>query len=245
MFRINKNNIEIEFEYNGIKILQIDNTRKFYKDFILDNDIYIDNNVFKNKDIVYISEFNKLNEFIDLNKKSFLTKEIINKLVKYPLINEKNLEIIITEINNEFNNQLIENIPGDIHKLITLLLEFINDDFLNINNLDLILNYSFDTKKMIIFDEVSWINIEFLEKFLNQHNFIILTNDFRNYINMEKIELLLNIKNNYEYTDIIDANKLLLYLEQKINKDLLNINEIIKDKNDFTSLTIFYLIKKI
>lgn len=245
MLRINKNNIEIEFEYNGIKILQVDNTRKFYKEFILDNNIYIDNFVFKPIDIIYISELNRLNEFIDLSKKSFLTKTIISKLIEYPIINQINLEKVVNQVNNDFNNELVESATGDINKLISILIEFVNNNFLNKNNLETILNNCFDTKKLIIIDEVSWINVKILEKYINQHNFIILTTDFRNYIDIKQIELLVILKNNYEFTDIIDSSKLILYLEQQMNYDLSNINEIIKNKDDFVSLKVFSLIKKI
>ena len=52
MLKIIKNNINIDLDYNGIKILQSNNPNLFYKDVILDSSIYIDDYKIKNENII-------------------------------------------------------------------------------------------------------------------------------------------------------------------------------------------------
>lgn len=139
MLSINKNNIECELEFDGIKIFQTQNPTKLYKDLILDSVINIDNKNIKLDNVIYINELTKLTDFVNLNKKSFLIKEIINLLEQYPIINISNINNIKDYINNKYQEELIDTNEGDNNKLINLFIEFINQEYLNKSLFKLIL----------------------------------------------------------------------------------------------------------
>ena len=56
MIKILKNNKNYEFDFEGLKILNCNNTTKIYKQWFLDSVIQIDNKTYKQEDIIYISE---------------------------------------------------------------------------------------------------------------------------------------------------------------------------------------------
>ena len=83
---------------------------------------------------------------------------------------------------------------------------------------------------------------------MNEHYFVILTNDFRKYmVNKNSLELVVNVKNNGDYVDFIDVDKLFSYIETKINTtfDEQKFFNFIKDLNSFDSLKIFSILKQI
>ena len=218
MLKIIKNNINIDLDYNGIKILQSNNPNLFYKDIILDSSIYIDDYKIKNENIIYINNFSQLKDFMNLNKKSNIYSRIIELLFEYKIINYENINQIINIINGEYQYELLEINEGDNSKLISMFFELLNDKYLDQNLLEIILNNVFDDKKLIIFDNIEWINLEFLSKFLNQHHFLVLTNNFEKYIqNYKEFEILTIMKNNYDYFDVLDINHLCVYLQSKLN----------------------------
>ena len=93
MLKIIKNNINIDLDYNGIKILQSNNPNLFYKDIILDSSIYIDDYKIKNENIIYINNFSQLKDFMNLNKKSNIYSRIIELLFEYKIINYENIKL--------------------------------------------------------------------------------------------------------------------------------------------------------
>lgn len=248
MLSINKNNIECELEFDGIKIFQTQNPTKLYKDLILDSVINIDNKSIKLDNVIYINELTKLTDFVNLNKKSFLIKEIINLLEQYPIINISNINNIKDYINNKYQEELIDTNEGDNNKLINLFIEFINQEYLNKSLFKLILDYCFEDSKLIILDNVSWIELNDLYGWLNEHKFIIITYDFREYIkNVSELELLVTFKQNYDYVEMLDSNKLIVYLEKHMNIEVNKekINTWLNNKNSLESLSFLSNILKI
>ncbi len=248
MLSINKNNIECELEFDGIKIFQTQNPTKLYKDLILDSVINIDNKNIKLDNVIYINELTKLTDFVNLNKKSFLIKEIINLLEQYPIINISNINNIKDYINNKYQEELIDTNEGDNNKLINLFIEFINQEYLNKSLFKLILDYCFEDSKLIILDNVSWIELNDLYGWLNEHKFIIITYDFREYIkNASELELLVIFKQNYDYVEMLDSNKLIVYLEKHMNIEVNKekINTWLNNKNNLESLSFLSNILKI
>lgn len=247
MLKIIKNNINIDLDYNGIKILQSNNPNLFYKDVILDSSIYIDDYKIKNENIIYINNFSQLKDFMNLTKKSNIYSRIIELLFEYKIINYENINQIINIINNEYQYELLEINEGDNSKLISMFFELLNNKYLDQNLLEIILNNVFDDKKLIIFDNIEWINLEFLSKFLNQHYFLVLTNNFEKYIqNYKELGILTIIKNNYDYFDVLDINHLCVYLQSElnINIDHNNIVELLH-KNDINSQFILWKLNNI
>lgn len=247
MLKIIKNNINIDLDYNGIKILQSNNPNLFYKDVILDSSIYIDDYKIKNENIIYINNFSQLKDFMNLTKKSNIYSRIIELLFEYKIINYENINQIINIINGEYQYELLEINEGDNSKLISMFFELLNDKYLDHNLLEIILNNVFDDKKLIIFDNIEWINLEFLSKFLNQHYFLVLTNNFEKYIqNYKELGILTIIKNNYDYFDVLDINHLCVYLQSElnINIDHNNIVELLH-KNDINSQFILWKLNNI
>lgn len=247
MLKIIKNNINIDLDYNGIKILQSNNPNLFYKEIILDSSIYIDDYKIKNENIIYINNFSQLKDFMNLNKKSNIYSRIIELLFEYKIINYENINQIINIINGEYKYELLEINEGDNSKLISMFFELLNDKYLDQNLLEIILNNIFDDKKLIIFDNIEWINLEFLSKFLNQHYFLILTNNFEKYIqNYKEFEILTIMKNNYDYFDVLDINHLCVFLQSElnINIDHNNIVELLH-KNDINSQLILWKLNNI
>lgn len=248
MLSINKNNIECELEFDGIKIFQTQNPTKLYKDLILDSVINVDNKNIKLDNVIYINELTKLTDFVNLNKKSFLIKEIINLLEQYPIINIGNINNIKDYINNKYQEELIDTNEGDNNKLINLFIEFINQEYLNKSLFKLILDYCFEDSKLIILDNVSWIELNDLYGWLNEHKFIIITYDFREYIkNASELELLVTFKQNYDYVEMLDSNKLIVYLEKHMNIEVNKekINTWLNNKNSLESLSFLSNILKI
>ena len=248
MLSINKNNIECELEFDGIKIFQTQNPTKLYKDLILDSVINVDNKNIKLDNVIYINELTKLTDFVNLNKKSFLIKEIINLLEQYPIINISNINNIKDYINNKYQEELIDTNEGDNNKLINLFIEFINQEYLNKSLFKLILDYCFEDSKLIILDNVSWIELNDLYGWLNEHKFIIITYDFREYIkNASELELLVTFKQNYDYVEMLDSNKLIVYLEKHMNIEVNKekINTWLNNKNNLESLSFLSNILKI
>lgn len=247
MLKIIKNNINLDLDYNGIKILQTNNPNLFYKDVIIDSSIYIDDYKVKNENIIYINNFSQLKDFMNLNKKSNIYSRIIELLFEYKIINYDNINQIINIINNEYQYELLELNEGDNAKLISMFFELLNDKYLDKILLEIILNNVFDDRKLIILDNIEWINLEFLAKFLNQHYFLVITNNFEKYIqNYKEFEVTAFINDNYDHFDVLDINHLCFYLQSElnINIDHNNIVELLR-KNDINSQLILWKLNNI
>lgn len=218
MLKIIQQNKEYEFNFDGVKIFNAPNPTLLYKQIFTDSTIFIDGKIINKEDIIYIDELSKTDQFINLTKKSELLKQVIDLIATYPLINNENLQQIITKINEELQLEVLEFNEGDITKIITTFLDVVDLNYLDQTKFDIILEKYLNSKKLFILNNLSWINIQKLYSYINEHNFIIITNDFRRYINHKnELETLVIFKDNYVYTEILDYEKTLAYLEMKTN----------------------------
>ncbi len=238
-------NYELEFE--GLKIINCDNTRKLYKAWFYNCNIQINDKKYKQDDIIYISELTKISEFINFTKKSFLT-ELLNEYIgNENIINSNIVNDIINKINQKVDFDLLTQNDGEKSKLIQLIFEILDDKFIDEKSLKIIIEH-LKNSKVFILDDISWIKLDFLYKYLNEHNFIILTNDFRKLlINKNQIELVVNVKNNNNFTEFLDSEILFKHLEHDIAYEIDNqrFNEFINEPNSVFSLQLFSKIKKI
>ena len=241
---------KIEFVFQGVKVIDTNNTSKTIKNLFLEEDceIYIKNQLLKKENIIFIDEFTKINSFVNLNKKSKLFELILNNPLFSKLINKEVLTKIQKEININYKLDIIDINEGELNKLVNLLFESNNDKFLNISYLEFILNNILNDKKyLFVINEVSWINIKFLSNYLNTANFLIFTNDFRNYINNISVLEALAIYDNNTIFDIEDSNKMKSFIELKLltKIDEFNWDELFNKKKSFNSLMFYLEMKKI
>ena len=159
-----------EIEYFGIKIIETKFTTNFIKSIISEDDeqskLIIENKSFKWKNILYINEMTRYSDLISLNKNSIIYKKIIEYIGDESLIKDEIIDSIIKNINQEFEfeNLLIK--QYDINKIINSSLSINNSNYVEKQNLFKILNkLEFDEKKLIIFDNVNYINYEICKQF--------------------------------------------------------------------------------
>lgn len=247
MLKIVKNNLDIEVDFNGIKIFDVKNPNLFYKEVFLESNIYLDEFKIKDENIIYINNFSKINDFITLSKKSFLFTKIYELIHENNIINYESIKNILNIVNETYSYELLDINDGDNIKLINIFFELCEDKYIDKKILEIILNNVFEEKKLIVFDNIEWIDISFLSKYINQHNFIVLTNNFYKYISFKReFEILTIFKENYDYSDIIDVEYLCVYLQSKLNININsdNIIELI-NKNNEDSYLIHWTLRNI
>ena len=249
MFKIIDNQKFIEFEFNGIKIIQANNPTIIIKNFFDDNiNIEINGLKISKDNIVHFNEITKFNEIIRLSKNSNVFKAIFNEMEEFPIINYENINRITEKINNE-HFELLENSDGDLSKLILSFFQLLDLGYLDKEKfIFLIENFFNDKKYTFILENISWLNSNDLLEYINNHNFIILTNDFRNYINnITDLELLYISDDNLNGIDIIEKDSLINYLEKELNIILDNslFNKFLNNKEDLEMEKIFFKIKTI
>ncbi len=244
MLTIKKENIEYDMEFNNIKIINTSNPTKFYRDQIVDAEIFIDAHKVKSDEIVYINELTRLNEFIGLSKKSFLLQLILDKIGDAQLIDREFVQNIIEYVNAELGLPILDACDGDIQKLINYVMEITDDYYLDERTFNLIVEKQFTEKKLFIIDNVSWFKLSNVYKYLNEHSFIILCNDFRNYINsMRELEIIA-IWNNSQLSDLLDYEKVIAYLEKNVSEPVNNerFSEFLNKKDSLWSIRLYSLI---
>lgn len=112
---------------------------------------------------------------------------------------------------------------------------------------DLLNQIQYDEKKLIIFDNVSYINYQKCKKLLNNFNVLIITTDIRNVIsNYSELELCCLLGDNKCF-DIIDSDKLISYLELQLATQIKpeEINNYLSKKTDFKSQQINFYLKNL
>ena len=249
MLRILKNNREYEIEFNGIKIFNCSNTTNVYKNIFVDSHITIDDKEFNKDNIIYINELTKLDDFINLSKKSFVLNLIFKLLEENNIIQRENINKIVEKINDELEIELLSESEGDISKIIQQLFEINEIGYLNIELLDLLFEKCFSNKKyLFVLDNVSWIKIDKLLKYINNHNFIILTNDFRDLIYQKNhLEIITLIKKEYNYQDLINWELIINMIEKElsiiIDDDI--FKKFILEKDSLLSLRMLSIVKNI
>lgn len=248
MLKIIQKNKEYEFNYDGYKVFQTLNPTLLYKQLFIDSIVFINEKVVNKDDIIYLDELSKTDQFINLTKKSELLYEIIDLISSYPIINNENLHKIIETINNNLQLEVVEMNEGDITKIITTFLEIIDLNYLDQNKFEIILNKYLKSKKLFILNNISWVNSQRLYQYLNDHYFIVLTNNFCQYIsNKNELETLVIFKDNLVFTEILDYERLIAYLEQKINTSIDDkiIQDFLNQTTNFTNLQIMFYLQKI
>lgn len=241
-----------EIEYFGIKIIETKFTTNFIKSIISEDDeqakLIIENKSFKWKNILYINEMTRYSDLISLNKNSIIYKKIIEYIGDESLIKDEIIDSIIKNINQEFEfeNLLIK--QYDINKIINSSLSINNSNYVEKQNLFKILNkLEFDEKKLIIFDNVNYINYEICKQLLNNFNILIVCTDIRGIIdNINQLELCCFI-NDKKIFDVINQEKLTSYLELKMSLPISNLDiaNYLENKNDQKSSIIHFYLKNI
>ena len=121
-------------------------------------------------------------------------------------------------------------------------LGYLNDD----QFFDLLNQIEFDEKKLIIFDNVSYINYQKCQKLLNNFNVLIICSDLRKIINnYQQLELCCFFNDNF--FDVVDVDKLIAFLELKLATPIKKeeLNNYLMKKNDFKSQQINFYLKTI
>lgn len=250
MFNIHFKNINIDFSFNGLKILNFTYPNLLAKEILTNNSTFSESerNI-KKTNIVYINEFSKLIDFLSLNKSSFLLKKVVDLIQDNNLINNQLLIDLIHKLNDWIGLDYVEINEGDQIKIINLLLEVSKEIYLDEKSFKFLLENDFWTEKtLFIFDNVSWINLDYLLQHLNLHYFLILAVDFRNYINyFNELELVCLVNEKYESIDLLDHEKLIDYLELKMNMPITNdvMNDFLNKKQSKVSWDIFFHILNI
>lgn len=218
MLEIKKSAVYHELEFKGIKILDVNNTTKFYKEVLLGAELTIDNKSISNDDIIFINELSKVTDFLDLTKKSQLFSDICDLLEQFPIINTNSVNSIFSKLNAEYDD-LIEMNDGDIFKIVNSIFD-LKDEYLNLKLLELLVNKCYKSRKTIILDNVSWFTVEFALKYINMHNFILITNDFFSYLTLFKdIEMVSFINREHKCVCVRDPQIVLEYLQKSINSE--------------------------
>ncbi|MGL5246121.1 MAG: hypothetical protein ACRC8C_00970 [Mycoplasmoidaceae bacterium] len=249
MFKIRNKNIFNEFEFNGIKIIQTNNPTLLSKNIFDNNtDIEINGKKILENEIIYLNEMIKFNDLAKFSKSSNIFKLIFDEIDDYPIINYDNIDKITEKVNNDYF-ELLENNQGDLSKLILTFFKLIDLGYLDKEKFIFLINHFFnDRKYTFILDNISWFKYNDFLTFTHEHNFIILTNDFRNYINnINDLELLYISDENFNGVDILEKNSLINYLEKELNISIDNsmFNEFINNNENIEMEKIFFKIKKI
>ncbi|MGL4616681.1 MAG: hypothetical protein ACRCUM_00420 [Mycoplasmoidaceae bacterium] len=247
MFKIKIKEILNEFEFNGIKIIQTNNPTLLIKNLFSNNSIIeINDKKISINEIIYINELTKFNDLVKLTKNSNIFKLIFDEIDEYPIINYENINKIKEKINNNYF-ELLENNEGDLSKLILTFFSLLDLGYLNKDSFIFFIKHFFNDKKYtFILDNINWIKNTDIFPFINNHNFIIVTNDFRNYLNnINDFELLYISDEKFNGIDIFEKNSLINYLEKELNIFFDNslFNEFIKNKTDIEIEKIFFKIK--
>lgn len=187
-----------EFEYPGIKIIKTRNTNKFLRNLFDANGealIYLDKIRVKTKNIVLISPLTRITDVI--------TNKINGDLNNYIKDNDSYNDIKIMEetILKIYNNkgESFKQV-ADIDLTKTSLINFvnINDDFINYVNIEYILDIMKTpiVRKLIIFNDVDYLNISLCEKWFNYFDFLYIVSSIEE-----------NWKSDAGYNEIILVHK--------------------------------------
>lgn len=249
-FNYNKNWYDVEFD--GIKVIETKYSTHFIKSIIVDGDenpkLILDNKNIRWKNIIYINEMTKYENFLSLNKSNFLYKKILEKIGDKTLINETFIKNIVDEINNDLAIEDLLLVQYDLNKIINACFELNDLGYINDRDLfDLLNKIDFDEKKLLIFDNVSYVTYNKCKSLLNNFNVLIVCNDIRGVVdNISLLELCCFVNENSTF-DVINVEKLISYIETKSSQVISNedINNYLQSKNDQKSSIINFYLKNI
>lgn len=218
MLNICINKQQFEFEYEGIKVFYTLNTSIFMKDiFIGIQDDHIKTSFNTYSKFIYINPLTKLESLLSFSKTNNLYKKIITYLLDNNLINSEKLKEIINDINESIGTNYIQE-NNDLSKLISALFALNTEEYINEECFYKYLEFNkSDTKQLVIIHDLWSIKISKLKEFLNYYDFIVISNSFSFIENISNLETLVIWNNTNNYLEVLDTDKLLSYLEEKIN----------------------------
>lgn len=249
-FNYNKNWYDVEF--NGIKVIETKYSTHFIKSIIVDNDenpkLILDKKNIRQKNVIYINEMTKYEDFLSLNKSNFLYKKILEKIGDKTLINEIFVQNIVDEINSDLKIEDLLLVQYDLNKIINACFELNDLGYIDDKDLFTLLNkLEFDEKKLLIFDNVSYITYNKCKNLLNNFNILIVCNDVRGIIDNVSLLELCCFVNKDSMFDVISVEKLISYIETKSSQIISDedINNYLQSKNNQKSSIINFYLKNI
>jgi len=189
------------FDYLGLKIIKTNNTNKFIRNLLNDqnvnSNIKINNLSVKNKDTIIISPFTKVGDVLSSRSNGNLHNFMKdNKICE----SNSNIEKIVVENYNQF--EAISSLTElNLTKADLINYIDINDEFVSSKNIKLIFDILKNQNKkiMIIFNDVDYFKINQCSKYLLHFNFLYIVNkeefNFIDIINIEDYILDFSSKN--------------------------------------------------
>jgi len=198
-FKINKKTDP--FSFNGLKIIFCDNPNLLIREVLNESNKF--SNIFrgdeniKNSNIFHINPFTKIADIFNLKTSGMINEYLKKKDIEN--INNKIEESIIINYENIDDNS-IKNLTN-INLKNSSILNFLelNDSYLSQENIEdifkLIKNCS-TVKPLIIINDYNIINVNnIINNYIDHFDFLIFTNNFKNWINqIEFLELVLIMK---------------------------------------------------
>lgn len=189
-----------------------------------------------------------LSDIINLTKSNQFLKNIILTFDINKIINKEILAKILELLNKDSYN--LFNFNDDPIDLLGKNFQLNKKIEMNeVNFLKILDCYkSSNKKKTIIISNCKWFSFKKIKNYLNWFNFIIITNSLRNIslnsFELEEVVAIENYQNNWY--EILDKNKLLLYIESKINTNFsdVELNKYL-NKNNEINMIIFDILRKI
>lgn len=193
------------FDYSGVKIIKNNNTNKFIRALINDeqninSNILINDFHVKNKDIVIISPFTKIKDILSSKVNGNIHNHLKNEDI---LFSNSNIEKIIVEQYNGFES-IFDLTDINLSKADLINYIDIKDEFVNENNIKAILNILRNqiNKKLIIFNDVDYLKIHELDQFMTNFNFLFVINSYeKSYENIENFEDFIIFSQNNSLND--------------------------------------------
>ena len=190
-----KNDKLLSWEYFGFIVIRCQNTNKAIKE-LLYKDRYSSNIKINDKsicisDVIIISPFTRISDVLsdksNANLHSYLKQNDSFKL-------RLEIEQFIVSKLNLFKEDIDELVEYDLSKSDLINFIDIKDDFIDKNNFIKILNVlkSYDQKKLIIFNDVDYIDFNELSKYIQYFDFLYFVNEHdEEYTKIENYESLL------------------------------------------------------
>lgn len=225
MIKINFSNYSETWEFEGLKVIQTNKTDKLMIDILksINNgkfQLFIDEKNVSLNSILTITNFSKTKDLLNFNKSNKFIDYVCEKINFSSLINNEKFYKEIDYVNEEIKTNFLDVNPNKT-KFLSSLLEF-NNDFLSLNEFKfyLDLNKNNSVKQTIIINNLIWLKLKDIEKFLPFYNFIIFTDNILNIFDGFNVVDLDNIIVNFnsnEFKEIMDFSILSEYLSNKNN----------------------------
>ena len=236
------NNLSSELEYHGLKVVVCDEPNLFIRQ-ILNNDesytkIFIDNKQIKSSYVYHLHYFSKIVDFLNTKNNS-----VLHEYLKRKDIDKNNLEIPDFVVNKYYNfkDEYLEKITDVNFEKVNLLSYLtINDEYVNENNIDSILNIiknGSNDKQTILINDYDILKLDLIvEKYIDDFNFIIFTNDMTKWIsNFDFIECFVVINDfvvkefKTDALEILNKKILIKYLQKSSKKNKNDSKLLIED----------------